>query len=612
MHPARALPLEQRESLRALEFAWPNMPPASWREDFFLGVWHPTAELQVAVGPPPPNVEAAVLRGRNWALLGNTTQATGAALVHEGHPVRGPRALRALAFRGYVVDPPVHSWSSRADVLRYWTLHCDRTHNGVFATARVDAGGDALELLTDAFGIAPLYWRPFGDAVLFATNPRYLRCAGDASVDPLAARVFVHRRALVGDASLVPGVHRVPPGSVLRFSRETGTTPRVRAWFRCDDLPVGEHRISESGVRDAEQTFQAAVARCVRLMPERTATLPLSSGDDSRRILVALREQGVPFRALTVRVLQKGNRDLDGRFTGEMARDLGFEHRILEYCAPREYARDDAACRTLFASEIAEHTWLAPLIRELGPEPALVFDGLGGDIFGNTGFGVAELHVMPESRKLVAIADAAIGDQASRMLRADAWAPLEAVRAYAIDQLRFLPEGPNRSDLAFLLMRARRGTALWSQHLLPPGQLPVYPYFDLDHVAATLRISPLDKLAQTLQARCLERYWPAYYAYPGSRRLPPGVPPGSSSPLHARSAAQLRQLRAECDPLSLAASLGRRLSARGAAVAFAAALSDDVGVRAEWWLHPVLMLEAYEQNATPAWTTARLARRAPS
>ena len=587
----------------SLAFSWPEMPATGWREDFFLGAWHPHSALRVSHADPPAGIQPAIESGRHWMLLSNTVATSGAALVHASAGAIGPDTPRAIAFRGYVVEPPVHSWSAPSEVLRYWSRPRARRHNGVFAAARIDAVRGSLELVVDAFGIAPLYWRRHGEVVLFATNPRFLRCAGD-DLDPLAARMFVHRRGLLGDVSLVPGVRRVPPGRVLRFDAAAGAVPVEHEWFPLRDLPTGEEPITERMVCEAEEAFRVAVRRCVRLMPGATAELPLSSGDDSRRILVALREGGTPFRARTVRILQKEHRDLDARFTAQMARELGFEHTVLEHAPPAQYAADDRACRVLMASEITEHTWFAPVVRALGTAPTLVFDGLAGDTLGNTGLGVAGIYALPEEQKIAAIVDGAVSSHATGMLRAGAWASLEAVHAYTAALVGTLPPGPNRSDLAFLLFRARRGTSLSSQHLLPPGQLPVYPYLDLDHATVALRPSPLDKLRQTLQARCLERFWPAYHAYPGSRRLPPDLPPGTSTRSDALLQLRLRQLRSECPPFSLADSLRERLTGRALAAVVAAAASGRVERRIEWWLLPVLMLESYRRHAQPCWSAA--------
>jgi hypothetical protein len=232
--------------------------------------------------------------------------------------------------------------------------------------------------------------------------------------------------------------------------------------------------------------------------------------------------------------------------------------------------------------------------------PSLVFDGLGGDIFGNSGFGIPEHYTMPESAKLCAIAAEALPAY-SGVLRESAWASLEDARAALVDHLRFLPARKNLSDYAFLLIRARRGTGPWGQHLLPAGHLPVYPYFDLDHIRVTMRFDSLDKLAhnltRTLQIRCLETFWPRYHKFPGSRRIPPDVKPGSPEHNNRLMIARLDQMRSECRLPALLSDAAERLLPARYVQAVAAGASNRMKLRIHWWLDRLLMLEAYRTQA---------------
>jgi hypothetical protein len=488
--------------------------------------------------------------------------------------------------------------SNRASVLNYWRGTLERRHNGVFAVARISEAGSSLELMTDAFGISPLYYRRFPSGlVLFSSSPRYLRVAGDR-IDPIGARTLLHRKGLCGDRSLIEGVRRLPPGHLCRM--QAGSVAEA-PWFEYHSLPPGDEPLDGRALRRVEEVFQVAMDRCLALMPAAPVKLPLSSGDDSRRILATLVARGRPFEALTVRVLQKGFRDLDARYASAMAELFGFGHRVLEYASPDEYAADDRACRRLLASETIEHAWVGPLVRALGPAPGLVFDGLAGDVVGNTGFGVADLHVCPEHEKLEKVAALTIPDACTSVLKANAWAPLEEARRELVQSLRILPEGRNRADLAFLLTRSRRGTALVTQCLLPPGLVPVYPYLELHHVHETLRYDPLLKLEQTLQARCLQHFWPEYFAVPGSRRFSSDVLPGSGTALYRLQSARMAALYGECGTGELLQRLHRYLRPRAAATALAGRLSSRIAHRASWWLDVFLALMSFDVNAPPLW-----------
>jgi hypothetical protein len=533
---------------------------------------------------PPAGVVPEQLSGTNWALVSNRLVRDGPSLVHRDEV----RDADALAFRGYVLDPPLHSWSQPEPLLNYW--RSPRTlHNGVFAAARIADSGRHICLVTDAFGMSPLYWRrlPIG-LVLFSTSARYLRVADDV-LDEYSARMFMHRGALAGNAALIKGVERVTPGVAIHF-RGDAVTPR--AWFDWTLLPPGVEQLADEHVEVAEQAFQTAVDRCLALMPDRAHNLPLSSGDDSRRILAALHSRGSRFRAMTVRVLQKENRDLDARFASEMAARIGFDHEVLELEGAEQFGRDDAACRKLFSSEISEHGWIGPLVRRLGSGQSLVFDGVAGDIFGNTGYARRDLYALSGTQDLQRIAELATPVIMSDVLRSDAWAPLADVRSSLASWLELLPENANRPDLAFLLVRARRGTGPCMQQTLPPGHVAVCPYLDLDHAMATLRAHPVAKLEQTLQARCLERYWPEYYAVPGSRRFAAAVPQQSTEMEEARRLARIRRLASEAPSVALP-EMFAKVRLRNAAVASLGLVSESLLLRASWWLDPLLMLQGF-------------------
>ena len=184
--------------------------------------------------------------------------------------------------------------------------------------------------------------------------------------------------------------------------------------------------------------------------------------------------------------------------------------------------------------------------RHLPEHSCLVFDGVGGDVFNNTGFGVKELHTAEECLKMQMILERVISDGYDRILNERHWPSAESVRASLGEFLKDLPDGKNKSDLAFLLMRCRSGPGMCSQRLIPAGHVTVYPYFDLDYAYVTLGFDPLEKLPpKTLQARCLAEFWPRYYAFPGSRRIPPESKPGSPKPNERLWLACLRQLQVE-------------------------------------------------------------------
>lgn len=587
-----------------LNFVLPEMPPAAFQEEFFAGAWHPRADLSVNVQDRLTS-NVAVSKGRNWFIMSSSSpfQTDGSGLAHvrctelRTGDVRVPDCV---AFRGYVLDPPIHSWSASTDILNYWSSARCR-HNGVFATVIIGDRGEHLAFITDAFGVASLYYREFEGGVIFSTNTRFLAMPNDR-FDYGSARILLHTRSVYGDRSLTEGVHRVPPGSACEFGNGIVTKKR---WFNPSDFPDGTKPISPDRLRDVEMSFQTAIDRCLRLQAD-DCVLPLSSGHDSRRMLAALHARKIPFNSLTVRVLHKDYRDLDAYWASVMARDIGFKHQVVELPAPDEFAGMDHMRRLLVDSHGTEHTWFLRLYPQYPHRQSLIFDGLGGDIWGNTGFGVKELISCEETIKLNRIAETEITDVYDRILSRKKWPSSQYVRQVLVDYLAWLPDGRNKSCLAFMLMRARSGTGMCFQRLIPAGHVTVYPYCDLDYVSTTLAVDPQEKIPpQTLQSRCLEHFWPQYYAFPGSRRIPAESRPGSGKFDESLKRACFRRLQAEAGS-HMAGALFSFLTARACAIASMSFVYSGAQRRARWWLDPLLMMAAKQAAQKICWTKDQL------
>lgn len=578
---------------RRLRLSWQPGAGEDFSPDAFLGAWIPRGDLEIDFAPTGRTRSIAA---SNWFAASHISpcEAESRGLVHAFDS--DPEALCGLAFRGYLLTPPIHMWCDSAEIWRYWR-HPDATHNGIFAAVRISRGGRRAELISDALGISPLYYRVWNGVLLFATSARLLAAPGDR-MDRLAGRALIQMGYVCGNRSLTAGVRRVPPGSRLIFD---SLKPVSQQWFAYTQLPGGERPICRRAVREVEECFQQSIDRCLRLRA-RDYVLPLSSGYDSRRILAALHSRKAAFQALTVRVLQKDNRDLDGYWAAAMARHFKFSHRVIELPTPEQYREDDRIRRLWTDSEVTEHTWGMQLSRRLPGRTSLIFDGLGGDVLNNTGYGVAEFHTAPEHDKLQLIARHMVDDRRSRVLTRRYWPEASDLRGDLIAYLAGLPAGRNLPDLAFLLVRTRRGAGMWSQATMPAGHVPVHPYCDLDYIRVSLRYDPLHKLERRLQDRCLEEFWPAYFAFPGSRRLPPDSKPGDPGLMRGLNLACLTQLQNEAEEASFR-DLKAWLTWRGYVLLRGATHQKWIAHRCHWWMYPILSLHSRKRSTPPCWTS---------
>ena len=571
-----------------LRVRWPAPGPGGESDNFFVGAWHPTRSLAIDWrGPEHPSILR--LAGRNWLLASATEPRRGMGLVH------GDDQGGGIAFRGYVL-PDIHSYSPEAAIRKSWLAAAER--NGVFSVAIIDRNGGKLALATDVLGMGTLYWCRIGEVVLFATSPRYLARPGDHP-DRLAWRFLLQTSWIASDRSLTAGIQRVPAGCTVSFSGTGAPAVSAPAW---GSLPEGNEPMGPAKLGEIEEAFQQALDRRLRLGAG-NIMLPLSSGFDSRRILAGLVQRKTTFTAVTCRVLQRGDRDLDARFASLMARDFGFPHVVVD-ASDAQYLNDDISRRALLDAESGQHSWSMRVHHAL-PGCGAFFDGIAGDILGDP-VGWSKLVGLPVGHRaaedeIESIVAHAIRSDLDGVLAPAAWPALEELREDLRRYLRGLHPRANLGELAFLLLRQRRDTALWSQQLAPPGVVPLYPYLDLDYLRVVLSLSSEAKHSANLQRSCLREFWPHFYRYGGNRDIPPDLPTGSPERDLRRTALCVKRLLRELGAAGAMPRFRELLSPRGRLALAASRSIPALAARWTWYLRPLMELVSRQAHRVPVW-----------
>lgn len=212
---------------------------------------------------------------------------------------------------------------------------------GMFAFAAWDTRDHVLWLARDRMGIKPLFIARRGPALVFGSelramiaNPRI-----EPKGDPDAAWHYLRTLYVPAPLSMIAGVEKVLPGTLLRFS-VTADGVEQRHEQRFWDLEeVARGPVMDRTPDEAVDELQRLLAEAVKL--RLVADVPigalLSGGVDSSLIVALMAEQmSQPVRTFTIRF--DDPRFDEGPIAAEVAERLGAHHT--EIAMPTSRVRD--------------------------------------------------------------------------------------------------------------------------------------------------------------------------------------------------------------------------------------------------------------------------------
>jgi len=178
------------------------------------------------------------------------------------------------------------------EAYRQWGADCFRRFAGMFAVVVVDRVRRRIVLARDHLGQKPLFLRWLPDGLAFASEipalaligDRCMRVAEGPTVDYLATGRTDHR-----SDTMIEGIHRLDPGTVLEIEDPTSRSHQVRHFW---SIP-GERSVTETHtLEEAAARFREIFLRSVawHLRSDVPTGSLLSGGLDSSAIVVAQRE----------------------------------------------------------------------------------------------------------------------------------------------------------------------------------------------------------------------------------------------------------------------------------------------------------------------------------
>ncbi len=269
--------------------------------------------------------------------------------------------------------------------------------NGIFSF--IFTSEDEVYLYCDKSRFFPVFYRIMPETGI-SDEPEKLRqdkdIANDAAFEEFRCTGFT-----TGSDTLVQDIRQVPPGELVRISKDQPLTRRKifsykvkRAELRYDRDPVGAMAAA----------IEKAATRFIDSIGDATPVLPLSGGYDSRLIACILKARGFSGTLC----FTYGRKTAEVEISGKVAELLGFKWYFVNYEALPEnwLSRHEDVFNAYYryAARLTSMFYLQEFpaviyLREHGliPENSIFLPGHSGDLLGGSQFTkVFPVHLAPK------------------------------------------------------------------------------------------------------------------------------------------------------------------------------------------------------------------------
>lgn len=158
--------------------------------------------------------------------------------------------------------------------------------DGLFSGVVFDTHKNELHIITDRYGLRPLYWTRLGNRIAWASQTKAFLALPEFSpvIDPISRDMFFATGQLPPDRTWLKGVAPVPAATQMTFRISDGSLTQQRYWSWDEITPLSEHHNQRELAHELGARFRTAVEQRTT---GRTG-LALSGGLDSRAILAAM------------------------------------------------------------------------------------------------------------------------------------------------------------------------------------------------------------------------------------------------------------------------------------------------------------------------------------
>jgi hypothetical protein len=385
----------------------------------------------------------------------------------------------------------------------------DRAY-GLYTYVKAAKHGGEVVIGTDFLGYSPLFYSDQGDSFVFGTSLSLLKHRlRRVSANYEALEEILQIGDIVGEKTLVKEVKRLRPGTKITID-ERGVS-QTQFWF-----PETPPTVDPAAyVTENNELLREAMELTAK--DDRPKVIPLTGGEDSRRLAVAAHDAGLSVSFATQVVVGLGGFDYDVKIAEQVAKLLGAPHEVTPM-PPEPIFSGDVLMRDYWlAFESSYHEWAIPLLAA-APANSLVYDGIVGDITVNGHFfrlypGLLNtLDDLDGSARIITGPDRGFGFN-KKMCDSTVF---ERVRE---ELERYMPSH-HFTTFYFLFNHTRKNIGIWIQLFNLFGHRAACPFMYYPHFMQSLSLRPEVYVKTLMQKACIAEMNPAAARIPSTRDEP--------------------------------------------------------------------------------------------
>jgi len=197
--------------------------------------------------------------------------------------------------------------------------------DGIYTIVEIDLKKKNIRIISDKFGLRPIYYYLDRDGLYFSSQIRALLTIPNINkdIDYSAFADFYHFGHVLGNKTLFKKIKLLPPASILNFDMENMGFS-IKSYWKFTNIFSKGHEVDRDFKKEVIWAFEESVASKINNLED--VGISLSGGLDSRAILAATRNRSKGVYSYTLGL--KGCQD--EKYSEKMAKICGTKHKFLE------------------------------------------------------------------------------------------------------------------------------------------------------------------------------------------------------------------------------------------------------------------------------------------